>query len=260
MGIFERIKINISDVKYFGLSVMFRHLGRLKENKQIKLRLPSGNDIFLRAGESDMAALRQVFKDKDYVIPAPAESIGRLTSAYEKIIKAGRTPLIIDAGANIGAASIFFRSFYPEAIIVAVEPDPGNILVLKKNSDRGKKFTVLEAAIGSEAGYVSVIQQGLGWATQTVRSEEGVKLTTIKEIISTFHDCDLFLVKVDIEGFEKDLFAYSTEWLALTSAVIIELHDWMLPGQGTSLSFQKAIAQYDFEMFFKGENLFYIKL
>ena len=260
MGIIERIITNIVDIKYFGVSVLFRHLGRLKKNKRVKLRLPSGVDIFMRAGESDMAAVRQVFKDSDYVIPAPAKSTARLMSSYEKIVKARRIPLIIDAGANIGTASIFFRSLYPEAIIVAVEPDPDNLVVLKENSGQGKHFTVIEAAIGSETGHVSVVQQGLGWATKTVRSEEGVKVTTINEIISTFQDCDLFLVKIDIEGFEKDLFASSTEWLALSSAVIIELHDWMLPGQGTSLAFQKAIAQYDFEVFSKGENFSYIKL
>lgn len=260
MTIFKRIKTNIIDIKYFGLAVLARHLGRLKENKQTRLRLPGGNSIFVRAGESDMAAVRQVFRDKDYIIPAPDETISRLNSAYQKIIEAGRTPLIIDAGANIGAASIFFRSAYPEALIVAVEPDPANLVVLKMNSDQGSKFKVVEAAIGSESGHVSVVQNGLGWATQTVRCDEGVAITTIKEISATFQDCDLFLVKVDIEGFEKDLFASSTEWLASTSAVIIEPHDWMLPGQRTSTTFQKAIAEYEFEIFFKGENLFYIKL
>ena len=41
--------------------------------------------------------------------------------------------------------------------------------------------------------------------------------------------------------------------------IIIEPHDWMLPGEGSSASFQKALAKYDWELLIKGENLFYFR-
>ena len=71
--------------------------------------------------------------------------------------------------------------------------------------------------------------------------------------------CGLFLVKIDIEGFEEDLFSKNTEWLMDTKAVIIEPHDWMFPGRYSSQSFQAAIAGEQFELLIRGENLIYIR-
>jgi hypothetical protein len=67
------------------------------------------------------------------------------------------------------------------------------------------------------------------------------------------------LVKIDIEGFESDLFTANTDWLAHVSVVMIEPRDWMLPGQYSSLPFQRALAQRSFELLISGENLFYIR-
>lgn len=42
--------------------------------------------------------------------------------------------------------------------------------------------------------------------------------------------------------------------------VIIEPHDWMLPGQLSSRSFQQAMARHLFELFMRGENIFYVRV
>jgi len=68
-----------------------------------------------------------------------------------------------------------------------------------------------------------------------------------------------FIAKIDIEGFESDLFSANVEWLNDVSMVIIEPHDWMLPGKKTSRSFQAAMGRHDFEIFISGENLIYIR-
>jgi len=36
----------------------------------------------------------------------------------------GQTPVIIDGGANVGDAALHFARLYPEAVIIAVEPNP----------------------------------------------------------------------------------------------------------------------------------------
>lgn len=69
-----------------------------------------------------------------------------------------------------------------------------------------------------------------------------------------------FIAKIDNEGFESDLFSCNTGWLAETFVVHIERHDSMLPGKGTSLTFQKAIAQYALELFIAGEIITYVRL
>ncbi len=45
-------------------------------------------------------------------------------------------------------------------------------------------------------------------------------------------DRNPWIVKVDIEGGEADLFAANTEWVDAVPVIIIELHDWMLEGAG----------------------------
>ena len=47
-------------------------------------------------------------------------------------------------------------------------------------------------------------------------------------------------------------------WMNRTPIIIIELHDWMLPGEGTSLPFLKQVAQLDREFIYIGENVFSI--
>ena len=64
-------------------------------------------------------------------------------------------------------------------------------------------------------------------------------------------------MKIDIEGGESQLFSANTEWMNEFALIIIELHDWMLPMQGSSKPFFKAISNLDFEILQKGENLFF---
>jgi hypothetical protein len=82
----------------------------------------------------------------------------------------------------------------------------------------------------------------------------------MKEAFSRIPNGMPFIAKVDIEGFESDLFSQATEWLSETFVVHIEPHDWMMPGKGTSLTFQRAMAEHKYEMFLAGEILTYVRL
>jgi len=65
----------------------------------------------------------------------------------ERIRDSGLRPLIIDAGANIGASPIYFLSRYPDALVVAIEPERNNCALLRSNCE-GLDVRVIEAAIG----------------------------------------------------------------------------------------------------------------
>jgi hypothetical protein len=69
----------------------------------------------------------------------------------------------------------------------------------------------------------------------------------------------LFIAKIDIEGFEGDLFSDNIGWLKDVYAVYIEPHDWLLPGKATSRNFQRAMGDLDFEIYISGENLLYVR-
>ncbi|HZC80198.1 MAG TPA: hypothetical protein VE222_00515, partial [Nitrospiraceae bacterium] len=73
--------------------------------------------IILRAGTSDRPTFSKIFVDQEYAIDLNI------------------TPrLIIDGGANVGYAAIFFARRYPHASIVAVEPEPQNFRLLERNT------------------------------------------------------------------------------------------------------------------------------
>ena len=67
-----------------------------------------------------------------------------------------------------------------------------------------------------------------------------------------------FIVKIDIEGFEGELFSRNLEWLDRFYVLIIELHDWMLPRQRSSQSFLRAVGALDRDFLQVGENVFSI--
>ena len=180
--------------------------------------------------------------------------------AVPRDIKTGRKPVIVDAGANIGAAALWFRKTYPDAAIVAVEPEPGNLEVLKRNLANRQNMIAVAAAIGSEPGFVEVKNESLSWAARTTRAKNGVPVITMAEAFASVKDGVPYIAKIDIEGFESDLFSANVEWLNEVYMVIIEPHDWMLPGMKSSRSFQSAISRHEFEIFISGENLIYVRV
>jgi hypothetical protein len=69
-----------------------------------------------------------------------------------------------------------------------------------------------------------------------------------------------FIAKVDIEGFESELFATNVDWLNDVYMVVIEPHDYQFAGMKTSRSFQSAMANHDFELFISGDSLIYMRV
>ncbi len=69
----------------------------------------------------------------------------------------------------------------------------------------------------------------------------------------------LFIVKIDIEGFERDLFSEGTDWVSDPTVIFLELHDWLFPGKFSSANAQRAMLAQNREMLISGENLVFIR-
>jgi FkbM family methyltransferase len=220
--------------------------------------------VKLRPNSSDLSVFSQVFVDNHYNM--------RRFARYPEICRLfretarDRTPLILDCGANIGLSSLYFAKNWPSAHIIAVEPDPGNFELLCRNVAAHANIQPLQAAVGGDDGPVRIINADASdWARRTERASAGAPDAiiglSVQSLISIAPPPRIyqpFLVKIDIEGFEKDLFASNREWIVRFPVLIIELHDWLLPGQGTSHSFLEAIAPLDRDFLFFDENVFSI--
>ena len=140
--------------------------------------------------------------------------------------------VILDLGANVGYASAFFASRFPDARIIAVEPDPANVALCRENLEPyGNRIAVVKGAVWSSCSKLELSHElGDGWATQVVaakddaRSEiEGWDLPTLLDICRVE---TVDLLKIDIEGSEAEVFGpNSARWLSRVRNICIELHD-----------------------------------
>ncbi|HYD23648.1 MAG TPA: FkbM family methyltransferase [Croceibacterium sp.] len=216
-----------------------------------------GHRLVARRGMSDFETFRQVFRNRDYDLDAAYER--RVMDRYRAIVAAGQCPVIVDAGANVGAATLWLARKYPEARLLAVEPEPDNARILRENVGGLRRVTIVEAAIGSAGGFVSVTGDHSGWAARTERSAAGVAVVTIPDLVASVPGGTLFAVKVDIEGFEDDLFAAETGWLDALEVLWVEPHDWLFPDRRTSGNLQREMGRREFALLIRGENLTYVR-
>jgi FkbM family methyltransferase len=167
-------------------------------------------------------------------------------------------PLLIDAGANIGAASRYFNEVYQNIKILAVEPDPENASLSAANL-KMTDAEIITAALSSEDGTLFINDvdfEPIGYRVGRTGNKE-VPALSIPTILTKFSEGTFpFVIKIDIEGGEADVFEKNVGWLDQFPLVIIELHDWMLPGEGCSRNFFNSICKFDFDVLVRGENTF----
>src|SRR5262245_51741789 len=228
-----------------------------------QLQYPDGTTraFHHRGSRADQGAIQQVLVNGDYSLRRLARG-GELFGIYHDIAAAGKAPLIIDAGANIGASAVFFAREYPTSLIVAFEPDQANVDLLRRNTE-GLRVEAHHAAIGSRDGRVNVSDPGRGeWAYRTEISETGAcAMMAMSRVVDEKVSAGAvpFIAKIDIEGAELDLFQEPTVWVDRFPLLIVELHDWLLPKQRTSASFLRCVAQRDRDFVHLGENVFSIR-
>lgn len=259
MGMLDLIIANFRDAAIMHPFFPLRHFAPRLGLTQLRLNIRNFGPISFRAGSSDASTLRSVFRDLCYDV-TPFPHAPDIMAQYEAVLAAGQIPVIIDAGANIGATSIWFASRFPRARIITIEPEPRNAEFCRRNVARFPIIQVVEAAIGASPGRISIANVvNQDWAFVTSRDEAGtIQVVTIPDLVDAVPNGRLFAAKIDIEGFESDLFSENTAWLDSIKFLFIEPHDWMMPNLGTSRSFQRRMAEADFELIVAGENLLYV--
>lgn len=201
-----------------------------------------GHPIFIRNKTTDIYPFHQILISEEYNV------------------QLGFTPSVIfDLGANIGLASVYFKNKFPYAQIIAVEPEPSNFSLLKENVSPYKDVMVYPCGIWNKTTHLIIRDEGLGnWGFSVQETNNvlpgSVKAMGISDIMDELKIEQIDLLKIDIEGSEKELFEANYErWLPKVKVIIIELHDILRPG--ASQAFFNAIRSYDFQLVQHGENL-----
>ena len=207
----------------------------------------------------DRGVVSQIFDECEYAAKEYWPQTKALQRYYESVLAQGKQPLIFDAGANIGASCVYFSALYPRSQVVAIEPEKNNCALLRLNSE-GRPIRVIEGAIGGEPGTLFLSDPGLsdwGFRVATTGAYE-VPVHAPGAILAEYPEQEFapFIFKVDIEGAEEQLFGSNLQWMDKFALIVIELHDWMLPGSYSSRPFLKAIASRNFDFMHRGENVF----
>ena len=209
-----------------GLRIFLR---KRKKRGTITLRVPGvAHPLTLRAGTSDLYMFEEVFMQGEYALEKPLDP-----------------KLILDVGANVGFASVWFANKYPQAKIVAVEPDASNIEVLRKNVAPYPNVRVVEGAVWWESTTVSLDDPGDKSGIQVrAGGGGGVRAMTVEEILAIAGAQRIDIHKLDVEGAEKELFEHDPQWLGNVGVLMIELHDRFKPGCSKAL--YSALVRHDF--------------
>ena len=227
-------------IRQRGLLTGIRMYWHFKSGSRAPIRLPFlKHPVYFRKG-GDAKIFEQLFIDREYDIDVPF------------------TPsTIIDLGANVGYASILFANRFASARIFALEPEAGNNAQAVKNTRPYPNIRMVQGAIWHEPAPINLVDKGLGEAAYMVEPGEGehmVNAYTIPGIMQEMDTDIIDILKIDIEGAEKELFEHNfSYWLPRTRILIVETHDRYR--KGTSHAVFGALSQYNFSLTLSGENL-----
>lgn len=141
-------------------------------------------------------------------------------------------PLIIDCGANIGLATIYFKRSYPNARIIAFEPDSNIFNVLKENTiNQGYKedVQVRNEALSNCEGYINFYLEG-GHSGMIVKDEISgktarIKSTRLKDVLNQYES--ITFLKLDVEGYEKYIIPDIKHELKKVEFMFLEYHSFL---------------------------------
>ena len=150
-----------------------------------------------------------------------------MTEVY-KFISNIDNPYIIDCGANVGLSVIYFKKYYPEAEILAFEPDGDIFNMLKKNLETFNLCKKVE--IRQEAVYVSdtllTFYSDGSLAGSTMVDYAGLENNTIVKAIdfNRYLNRTIDFLKIDIEGAENELIFHIKDNLKYVNNLFLEYH------------------------------------
>jgi FkbM family methyltransferase len=177
----------------------------------VRLRALAGRPFWIRPGTVDPWVVWETFTYLDALPPQRVEG----------------EAVILDLGANIGAASALLAATFSEARIAAIEPDDENATLCERNlepwRDRCEVLKVaawpIDATLSLEGQHSSVL---------SVRAGEGghpVPAIAMSRLVERYAGPDgIDFIKMDVEGAEKEILSKCTDWSCRVRCISVEVH------------------------------------
>jgi FkbM family methyltransferase len=213
----------------------------------------------IRVGYKQYSALRALYPDRCrpnseavqlnlsqlrhpiWVRPGTTDAGGVVHSvvreAYGSFLPRGQVRTIVDAGANIGDTSVWYLNRFPEATVIALEPDIDNYSLLVKNCEPyGPRALALNAALWPTRSQLTFHRSGMASShsvgalqgPSAVGAIEGLPIPALLDSINKRGKASIDAIdvlKCDIEGAELNVFSEGCdEWLPKVRCIVIEIH------------------------------------
>jgi FkbM family methyltransferase len=207
-GILDRAQnIFKSEYEKAGLSwLKVKQLKHLPSGKSRSIKL-FGSDIYFTTPPEFLHGIREIFVEEVY-----------RQSLQTK-------PYVIDCGANIGMSVIYMKRLYPDARIVAFEPDDTNFKLLEDNT---RSFGYTNVTLRKEAVWIEDTQLHFAdTGSMSSRVEKAgatntkvVNAIRLKDVLTEPVD----FLKIDIEGAEYAVLKDIREKLPFVKNMFLEYH------------------------------------
>jgi FkbM family methyltransferase len=241
------------------LNILARRTAGLARPTVVRLRDASRDRVTVRPTQSDLFAAAQVFGWEDYQLSAKV--IERLNDIAKSWRAAGDVPVIIDGGGNVGYASVYFANRFPEAVVLAVEPDPDNFAMLVQNTAQHENIRPVHGALWQDESGVELRREmSGGWSTSTVpsRNNGGIPSWRIEKLLRQVPRGRVLILKLDIEGSERQVCDASPETVRSAPCVIVEPHDYDRVGGGCLTPLYRAISGKEVDTLVQGDVVVFL--
>ena len=173
-----------------------------------------------------------LFNNKFYFRPKIDKgSYSRLTRAQYIMKGSINHPLeiIIDAGSNIGSQAVRLINLNPQLKkIICIEPDVESSNLCKKNLKKYEAITY-NNALSNISNEILTIQKTINSEmSEIIEKSDGIiqsnnlkkiKTISLNDIIKNEKLSKIDFIKLDINGYEDELFKKNTEWLKITNSI-----------------------------------------
>ncbi|MFC4311862.1 FkbM family methyltransferase [Steroidobacter flavus] len=194
--------------------------------------------LAIRPGTADQSVFDEVFVRREYDIDVPTATV------------------ILDAGAHIGLATVFFAERFRGATVISIEPEATNFDVLCKNVSAYPRVRPMRAGLWSRSTWLRIENPDAAtWSFRVLESDQptDIRAVSIPDVMQ-LHGLDhIDILKMDIEGAELEVLTHNADWLSKVGNLMIELHDRYRPGCTAAL--EAAMSDYDYQRTAQGNTV-----
>lgn len=141
----------------------------------------------------------------------------------EKIKSLNLSGTFVDAGANIGNHTLFFSTECNADKIISIEMDKKIFEVLSTNVNENnlQNVTLINVGVGEQEKFVSIsdVNETNVGMTKVLDDGGDTKIVTLDSILE--NENNISLIKLDVEGYEKNALLGLTKTLSLQSPILV---------------------------------------